>query len=268
MGAILMHSCGNRQDQLWLLAGTGEGPRLAAALIKRGWRVQVSVVTPSAAQAYAPLGLESLAVGALQGEAAIAAFVGERGPFRWVVDATHPFATQISADLEQVCGGLGQPLLRLERPLETGGSATVLQGIDDLSGAALHGRRLMLAIGGRHLAAAARLARVSGAEVFARTLPSAAGLRGALAADLPQGHLAVLRPLQGEPAGGIEQALCRHWAITDVLCRQSGGVTERLWRRIALEQGLQLWLLRRPPTAAQVETVPSESALLERIAHG
>ena len=56
--------------------------------------------------------------------------------------------------------------------------------------------------------------------------------------------------------------------ITDVLCRQSGGVTERLWHRIALEQGLQLWLLRRPRTAAQVETVSSESALLERIAHG
>ena len=93
MGAILMHSCGNRQDQLWLLAGTGEGPRLAAALIKGGWRVQVSVVTPSAARAYASLGLESLAVGALQGEAAIAAFVGERGPFRWVVAVSYTHLT-------------------------------------------------------------------------------------------------------------------------------------------------------------------------------
>ena len=32
--------------------------------------------------------------------------------------------------------------------------------------------------------------------------------------------------------------------------------------------GLQLWLLRRPHTAAQVETVDNESDLLERIAHG
>ena len=263
-----MHGSRNRQDQLWLLAGTGEGPRIAEALISRGWRVHVSVVTPSAGRAYASLGLQSLAVGALQGQAEIAAFLEQQGPFRWVVDATHPFATQISTDLEQVCGGLPQPLLRLERPLEREGSATLLQTIDDLSGLSLRGRRLMLAIGGRHLAAAARLARMSGAEVFARTLPSAAGLRGALAADLPQGHLAVLKPLQGTPAGSIEQALCRHWMITDVICRQSGGVTERLWRRIALEQGLQLWLLRRPRTAAQVETVHSEAALLARIAHG
>ena len=268
MGAILMQSSGNRQEQLWLLAGTGEGPRIAAALITRGWRVQVSVVTPSAARAYASLEVEALTVGALQGQAGIAAFLAEQGPFRWVVDATHPFATKISTDLEQVCGDLEQPLLRLERPLESGGSATVLQRIEDLNGFSLQGRRMMLAIGGRHLAAAARLARIRGAEVFARTLPSAAGLRGALAADLPQGHLAVLKPLQGKPAGCIEQALCRHWMITDVLCRQSGGVTERLWRRIALEQGLQLWLLRRPRTGAQVETVHSESALLESIAHG
>ena len=268
MGAILMQSSRNRQNQLWLLAGTGEGPRIAAALINLGWRVQVSVVTPSAARAYASLGVESIAVGALQGQAAIAAFLAEQGPFQWVVDATHPFATQISADLEQVCGGLDQRLLRLERPMESGGSAMVLQRIEDLSGFSLQGRRLMLAIGGRHLTAAARLARICGAEVFARTLPSAAGLRSALAADLPQGHLAVLKPLQGKPAGSIEQALCRQWMITDVLCRQSGGVTERLWRRIALEQGLQLWLLRRPHTAAQVETVDNESDLLERIAHG
>ena len=155
-----MQSSRNRQDQIWLLAGTGEGPQIAAALIALGWRLQVSVVTPSAARAYASLGVEAITVGALQGQAAIAAFLAEQGPFRWVVDATHPFATQISADLEQVCGDLEQPLLRLERPMESGGSATVLQRIEDLSDSSLQGRRLMLAIGGRHLAAAARRARM------------------------------------------------------------------------------------------------------------
>ena len=81
-----MQSSGNRQEQVWLLAGTGEGPRIAAALIARGWRVQVSVVTPSATRAYASLELEALTVGALQGQAGIAAFLAEQGPFGWVVD--------------------------------------------------------------------------------------------------------------------------------------------------------------------------------------
>jgi hypothetical protein len=39
---------------LWLLAGTGEGPRLAAALLQAGWLVRVSVVSRAAARAYPP----------------------------------------------------------------------------------------------------------------------------------------------------------------------------------------------------------------------
>ena len=43
------------QDRLWLVAGTGEGPPLAAALLQRGWRVRVSVVTAAAVRAYQTL---------------------------------------------------------------------------------------------------------------------------------------------------------------------------------------------------------------------
>ncbi|WP_191964848.1 hypothetical protein [Synechococcus sp. RSCCF101] len=38
--------------RLWMLAGTGDGPPLAAALLARGWRIQLSVVSASAAEAY------------------------------------------------------------------------------------------------------------------------------------------------------------------------------------------------------------------------
>ena len=51
--------------RLWLIAGTGEGPRLAAALLQAGWQVRVCVVSRAAARAYAPQpGLELL-VGAI-----------------------------------------------------------------------------------------------------------------------------------------------------------------------------------------------------------
>ena len=36
------------QDRIWLLAGTGDGPRLAAALGRHGWQVTVSVVKAAA----------------------------------------------------------------------------------------------------------------------------------------------------------------------------------------------------------------------------
>jgi precorrin-6A/cobalt-precorrin-6A reductase len=98
-------------------------------------------------------------------------------------------------------------------------------------------------------------------------LPSADSLRRALAVGLPPNRLAVVRPRQGQPPGGLEQALCRRWSISDVLCRQSGGDTESLWRVITSEQGLRLWLLRRPQEPPLIETVVGVQALLRRLQH-
>ena len=55
-----MQGRGNDQGRIWLLSGTGEGPPLAAALLRAGWRVDVSVVTPSAARSYAGLALNRI----------------------------------------------------------------------------------------------------------------------------------------------------------------------------------------------------------------
>lgn len=260
-----MQGRGIRQDRLWLLAGTGEGPPLAAALARIGWRVTVSVVTPAAASAYAGLDLEGIRVGALAGVEAIRSELLDGDPYRWVVDATHPFAVRISTDLQRACEALKQPLLRLERPTEQGGQVQWLHALGDLRKLELHGQRLFLAIGGRHLSVASHAAREAGAEVFARCLPSADGLRPALAAGLPGGQLAVLRPLQGSMPGAIERALCRRWRVSCVFCRQSGGVTEQLWRRLSMELDLQLLLLRRPCPPQGVEIVRSETLLMQRV---
>ena len=260
-----MQGRGNGQGRIWLLSGTGEGPPLAATLLRHGWRVEVSVVTSSAARAYAGLDLDRIAVGPLQGEEAIEAALKGGDVFRWVIDATHPFAVRISTDLARACAECRQPLLRLQRPLEHGGAVQLLNQIGDLAGIDLNGRRLLLALGGRHLPAVHSAAVAVGAEVYARCLPSADGLRAALAAGLPPDQLAVVRPLQGACAGAIERALCRRWRITDVICRQSGGVTERLWRGLSADLDLRLLMLRRPDSPAGVETVESEVSLMKRI---
>ena len=260
-----MQRCSFRQHRIWLLAGTGDGPPLAAAMIRHGWRVTVSVVTAAASRAYAGLDLDQIRIGALQGPDAIRKELQVDPGFHWVVDATHPFASQISADLKQACADCDQPLLRFERPRESGGSVHLLAALDGLAQCSLSGRRVFLAIGGRHLPLAHAAAREAGAEVFARCLPSTAGLRLALAAGLPPDHLAVLRPLQGEPPGAIERALCRRWRINTVICRQSGGVTERLWRQLSQDLNLDLLLLRRPSRPADVATVETEADLLSHL---
>ena len=262
-----MQAGGDDQHRIWILSGTGEGPPLSRCLAASGWRVQVSVVTEAAALAYKGIPLDQIRVGALDGQAAMASLLQEQGPFRWVVDATHPFATRVTQDLLEVCDRLGQPLLRLERPQPSIGHAEFLNHPDDLRDRSLVGRRLLIALGARHLASAVAAGQAAGADVFARVLPSADSLRRALAVGLSPNRLAVVRPRQGHPPGGLEQALCRRWSISDVLCRQSGGDTESLWRVITSEQGLRLWLLRRPQEPPLIETVVGVQALLRRLQH-
>ncbi len=264
-----MQVTGNDHRHLWLLSGTGEGPGLATALISLGWKVSVSVVTREAAVAYEGVPLAALWIGPLSGVEGISRVLqqrrrqGER--FEWVVDATHPFATVIRAELERSCRQCGQPLLRFERPLEAADQQRLISSAGDLSCLELRGSRLLLAIGSRQLSQAVAAARLAGAEVFARVLPSPEGLRQALAAGLPPEHLAPLRPTAGPNAGGLEAALCRRWGITVVLCRQSGGAIEGLWQAVCHQQGLEHLMIARPSPGANTDLVNSLDELLARV---
>ncbi len=259
-----MHRQENRQGTVWLLAGTGDGPHLAAVLISQGWHVHVSVVGAMAAHPYRDLALEAIHVGALGGARGISQWL-QTIHVDWVVDATHPFALRISDQLNQACKGSGQPLVRFERRMEDSGKAVVLGSMVTLADQALSGRRLLLALGARQLVEAATVARQAGATVFARVLPSPMSLIQAAAAGVSPEHLAVVRPLQGLEPGALEAAVCRRWSITDVVCRQSGGATEALWARLSVELGFQLWLLRRPSPIAEVSVVHSVSDLLAHL---
>lgn len=250
--------------RIWLVAGTGEGPPLAAALLRLGWRVTVSVVGEAATRPYRRDPRLEIRVGALAGTAAISLTL-ERArlsgsPYHWVIDATHPFATRISADLARLCRDRAQPLLRLRRPQlapPPGLRLTELGDLEALGSLDLRSERLLLAIGARHLAQAVRLA---GAErAFARVLPNPLALQLARAAGLPDARLACQRP--GGGGWAIEQALLRRWRITAVLCRQSGGSTERGWQTLCAAAGAHLLLLRRPPEPTGVLALPLEGLL-------
>ncbi|QNJ26767.1 precorrin-6x reductase [Synechococcus sp. SYN20] len=259
-----MHRQENRQGTVWLLAGTGDGPRLAEALISQGWHVHVSVVGATAAHPYRGMDVDEIHVGALGGSQGISQWL-QTIPVDWVVDATHPFALRISDQLNQACKVSGQGLVRFERRMEASGKAVVLGSMADLADHGLSGRRLLLALGARQLVEAAQVARDAGATVFARVLPSPMSLMKAAAAGVPPEHLAVVRPLQGPQQGALEAAVCRRWAITDVVCRQSGGATEALWASLSMEMGFALWLLRRPSPIAEVPVVHSVSQLLAHL---
>lgn len=263
---ILKHRFPGR---IWLVSGCGEGPPLARALLAAGWQVRVSVVTPEAARAYGQQANQELAIGAIglaqpPVAAQLLAARAEGAPFTWVIDASHPFASRISADLSQACARLDQPLLRLRRPLLPLGGAELLTRLQDLEGRCRPGERLLLAIGARQLSLARRCCPE--ACLHARVLPRPGALRQALAAGLAPERLVALQPrLDPEAEIPLEEALCRLWRIETVLLRRSGGPGEAQWQRLARRLGLRLLLLERPSAGGPDALDLSGEALLKKL---
>lgn len=264
-----MQSGRNYQGHIWLLSGTSEGPAIAKALIANAWKVTVTVVSFQASLAYEGISLDELKIGPLKGTQGIERFIKEsellNKKFAWVVDATHPFAELISSSLQEACKKLDQPLLRFERPLEDNNSATFINSFRELAFSDLNDQRLLMAIGSRNLKEAVDVAQESGAKVFARVLPTPESLRNALATSLDSNDLALVRPNLEGTLGNLELALCDKWAITGVLCRQSGGPVEKLWRKVTQEKKLKLWLISRPTCDYYVEKIYNCNELIMRL---
>lgn len=250
-----------RGRRLWLLAGTGEGPHLAKHFLERGWRLRVSVVTPSAGASYPIDPNLEVVVGALAGAGALCALLdlAERqgDPFAWVIDASHPFATRVTAAAVEATRHRPEAFLRLQRPSLPAPKALLLSEMGELGSHLVGGERLLLAIGARHLREACQQCPDSRFQPrvlpHARVLPHPQALKQAQQAGLLASRIACLHPTAD---GAVEEALCHHWQIDTILCRQSGGLTEALWLRIATKLPVRLLLLQRPPEPEGILQLP------------
>lgn len=108
-----MDKAGDHQRHLLLLAGSGEARILAAELANRpDWRVTGSFLFPP--RSFGPLPVPTR-YGRFGGEDGMARYLlAER--IDAVLDATHPFAHQISASAARVCGRLVIPIAQMLRP--------------------------------------------------------------------------------------------------------------------------------------------------------
>ena len=97
---------------LLLLAGTGEAQQLARHLADEGRAAVASLA--GATRAPRAMGLPTR-IGGFGGEAGFLAYVAEAG-ITAVLDATHPFAAQISARTARLCAAHDLPYCQLLRP--------------------------------------------------------------------------------------------------------------------------------------------------------
>ncbi|MFI6034672.1 cobalt-precorrin-6A reductase [Streptomyces sp. NPDC051315] len=237
-----------------VLGGTTEARELAAALAARpGVRVTSSL----AGRVSRP--------GVLAGDVRIGGFGGAEGLAGWlreqrvdaVVDATHPFATGITANAAQAATTTGRPLFVLRRPGWRPGpgdrwhtAASLEDAAELLPGL---GHRVFLTTGRLGLAAFARL---TGLHFVVRSVePPEPPMPPDVALVLARGPFTV----------ADELALLREHRVDVVVTKDSGGAATAAKLTAARELGLPVVVVRRPPLPDAVTVVPDVAGALERL---
>jgi len=224
---------------LLLLGGTGEALALAASLAA-AFGPRLRVITSLAGRTRDPrLPEGALRVGGFGGADAMAGWLREASVDA-VIDATHPFASRISANAAAACDGAGVPRLVLERPAWTARPGDRWHEVDDASAAAAAlpalGRRAFLTLGPRDLAPFAPLA---GMWFLVRQVDPPT-------APLPLDNCTVVTARGPFDLAG-ERKLLRDHAIDVLVTRASGGTATIAKLDAARALGLPVAMIRRPP---------------------
>jgi precorrin-6A/cobalt-precorrin-6A reductase len=174
-----------------------------------------------------------------------------------VIDATHPFAAQISRNAAAACGTLAMPLARLTRPEWRSQDGDRWTGVSDVDAAirALgdHARRVFLTIGGLQLAA---FAAAPHHDYVVRTIDPPDAIRA-----LPSHRLILAR---GPFSIGDEIGLMRDERIDVLVSKNSGGAATGAKIAAARELGVGVIMIERP-AAEDVATFDTVDAVLDWI---
>lgn len=233
-----------------MLGGTAEASALALALAGRGERAVLSYAGRVAQPKAQPIPVR---VGGFGGVAGLVAHL-RRERVSHLVDATHPFAAQMSRHATLAAAQVGVPLLALSRPPWQAGLGDRWCEVDGLDAAvaALAGppQRVMLALGRLHLAAFAAQPQ----HHYLLRLVDAPGLPP----PLPH-HTAIVARGPFDLAG--DTALLQAHGIERIVCKNAGGHGAQAKLLAARALGLPVLMVQRPPALAR-RTVTSVAEVL------
>ncbi len=201
------------RKQVLILGGTGDALALAGAL---SGHPRVATTTSLAGRTSAPAPpAGALRFGGFGGVSGLTAFLRDAA-IDLVIDATHPFAAQMSGHAVAACEAAERPLLRLSRPPWQPQPGDNWIPVADLAAAAVvvaeRGQRVFLTTGARDLAAFAELESV---WFLVRLIEPPAE-------PLPLGqHRLILA--RGPFSEADEAALLREQSIDLLVSKNSGG---------------------------------------------
>lgn len=236
------------QPHILLLGGTTEASHLARLLAETGVKATFSYAGRTDAPIAQPLPTR---IGGFGGAEGLAQYLRDH-QITHVIDATHPFAAQMSLNAIAACAQTGTPLLALERPAWTPGIGDNWTHVAGISEAVLalpeSPARIFLAIGKQHLAPFATKPQH---HYLLRLVDAPEGL------PLPDAQAIVAK---GPFTVDGDSALLADHKITHIVAKNSGGSGARAKLLAARALGLPVILIDRPGLPnRQIATSPEEA---------
>lgn len=222
-----------------IFGGTTEGRLLAQALSQRELPATVSVATPLGAQELA--GLSGITT--LVGRKTTAEMAELVKSFDRCVDATHPYAVEVSRNVRAACEAAGVPLRRLLREESAHEAGHWVESPGEAARwLAERGGNVLLAIGAKGLSAFQNLERE---RLFPRVLPVMESILACQDAGIPTKNIIALH---GPFSQDLNRAMLEQYHIRYLVTKdggRAGGFEEKA--AAAREAGAELVVIGRPP---------------------
>ena len=246
----------SRTVNILILGGTTEAAQLAVAAAADP---RYCVTTSLAGRTRAPAPLPGLRIGGFGGVGGLLRFLHESAT-KCVIDATHPFAAQISAQASKACTAANLPRLVLQRPPWTAVAGDRWASAATIAGAAKllrpEWRRVFLSTGRKELGPFAGkpnvwfLVRIVDGFVSDLGLANSGVIVGRGPFELAQ-----------------ERTLLSNLRIASLIVKNSGGAGTYAKLTAARELGLPVVMVERPPAVLgeRVESTGEALRWLDRI---
>lgn len=231
-----------------VIAGTADARKVIGELLREGFRVAATVATKlgrELLEEYA--GLQVYEGKLTAGE--MAQLLKNTGA-ACLVDASHPFAREVSLNAIEACTQTGIPYLRYERAETVVGDKSVLR-VRDFKEAAEQAARMpgniLFAAGSNHLDTMMAALPDYRERLFVRVLPDSRMLARCEEKGIPAAHILAI---QGPFSVEMNLAMLAHCKAGVLITKDSGdtgGAEEKL--EAAARMGTQVILVERPPVA-------------------
>lgn len=228
---------------IWVVGGTAESREIVSGLIRRGVGFIVTTATPLGRDLYKQCGEDINILNKAMDKDEMIQFIADNR-ITTVIDMSHPYAVNVSSNAEGASAAAGIKYYRYERPgiepVCTNGKffKTYEAAAEYLAGVS---GNILLTIGTRNLSA---FSGVGMERLFAKVLPDAASLNGALDAGLPPDNIVAARGVVGS---GFLCGIVNEFGIKYIVTKdtgESGGFDKK--SEAAMLSGITLVVIERP----------------------